>query len=198
MLILDGHLSHISLEVISQARANDIHILCLPPHATHLLQPLDVAVFKPVKQAWRTIITDYQRATNFSNLDKEAFPLLLKRLAISGGAFLRRHAVAGFEATGIYPFRRNAISLEKILASRTFHSEDDESSSNNESKSNDERESDDESESSDEIDSIEINSRLTLESDAENSTPTTSSRVSSSDVLVDSVLDVLRATQSAP
>ncbi len=43
LLIQDGHGSHISIEF---ARENGIHILCLPAHTTHILQPLDVGVFK--------------------------------------------------------------------------------------------------------------------------------------------------------
>ena len=46
LLIEDGHASHTSIEVIELARDNDI---CLPSHTTHLLQPLDVGVFKSLK-----------------------------------------------------------------------------------------------------------------------------------------------------
>ena len=46
LLIEDGHSSHISLDVIGLAPDNGIHLLCLPAHTTHLLQPLDVSVFK--------------------------------------------------------------------------------------------------------------------------------------------------------
>ena len=40
---------HVSIEIIELARENDIHILCLPSHTTHLLQPLDVGIFKSLK-----------------------------------------------------------------------------------------------------------------------------------------------------
>ena len=63
LLIFDGHHSHISLELIELARANNIHLLCLPPHSTHLLQPLDVGVFGPVKATWRKILKEHQIAT---------------------------------------------------------------------------------------------------------------------------------------
>ena len=49
LLIEDGHSSRVSIEVIELARQNDIHILCLPSHTTHLLQPLDVGIFKSLK-----------------------------------------------------------------------------------------------------------------------------------------------------
>ena len=31
---------------------NNIIILCLPPHVTHAMQPLDVGVFGPFQTAW--------------------------------------------------------------------------------------------------------------------------------------------------
>ena len=52
LLIFDGHVSHITLEIVNSAKKNNVHIICLPSHTTNVLQPLDVAVFKPVKTEW--------------------------------------------------------------------------------------------------------------------------------------------------
>ena len=49
LLVYDGHASHLSIEVIEKARANDISFFCLPSHCTHLLQPLDVGVMSSLK-----------------------------------------------------------------------------------------------------------------------------------------------------
>jgi len=49
LLTQDGHASHISIELKELAKANDVHLLCLPSHTTHILQPLDVGVFKSFK-----------------------------------------------------------------------------------------------------------------------------------------------------
>ena len=57
ILFVDGHNSHISIEVVLLAIKNYISLICLPPHSTHLLQPLDVGVFKSVKNSWRKLIT---------------------------------------------------------------------------------------------------------------------------------------------
>jgi len=57
LLVLDGHKSHFYLLVLI-AKLNRVSIVCLPPHATHILQPLDVAVFSPVKTAWRKVISE--------------------------------------------------------------------------------------------------------------------------------------------
>ena len=43
LLIMDGHGSHMSIYLIELAQSSGVHILCLP---SHVLQPLDVGVFK--------------------------------------------------------------------------------------------------------------------------------------------------------
>ena len=46
ILTLDGHSSHVSFELVKLARANNIHLLYLPSHTFHILQPLDVDLFQ--------------------------------------------------------------------------------------------------------------------------------------------------------
>ena len=41
LIILDGHNSHKSLAAVEFARTNGLHLLTLPPHCTHRMQPLD-------------------------------------------------------------------------------------------------------------------------------------------------------------
>jgi hypothetical protein len=48
LLLLDGHASHFSLKIIEIADSNDVHIICMPAHSTHLLQPLVVGVIKHI------------------------------------------------------------------------------------------------------------------------------------------------------
>ena len=45
-LLVDGHSSHMTLDLIDLARENSIILFCLPPHTTHLLQPLDLNILK--------------------------------------------------------------------------------------------------------------------------------------------------------
>ncbi|KZL80674.1 transposase, partial [Colletotrichum incanum] len=53
LLIPDGHGSHTTTEFMWQCYINDVHLLFLPPHTSHVLQPLDQSVFSPVKSAYR-------------------------------------------------------------------------------------------------------------------------------------------------
>jgi len=116
LLIFDGHSSHISSQVVTLALENSIELLCLPAHSSSILQPLDVGVFKTVKGAWRKCLRDYYDETRYSNVDKPAFPRLLKRL-VEGGAFSRANAISAFEACGIYPLNRQKITPEKLSTS---------------------------------------------------------------------------------
>lgn len=50
LVIFDGHSTFISIPLIELARCQ--MILKLPPHTSHLLQPLHRSVFRPMKVKW--------------------------------------------------------------------------------------------------------------------------------------------------
>ncbi|EGO04671.1 hypothetical protein SERLA73DRAFT_44734, partial [Serpula lacrymans var. lacrymans S7.3] len=52
LLIYNGHGLHLTTTMIDLAIENQIHLLCLPLHTTHHLQPLDVGVSGPLQKAW--------------------------------------------------------------------------------------------------------------------------------------------------
>ena len=52
MLILDSHESHHSLKFQELCKKNNIYTLCIPPHSSYLLQPLNVGSFSPLKRAY--------------------------------------------------------------------------------------------------------------------------------------------------
>ncbi|KAF2878894.1 hypothetical protein ILUMI_27271 [Ignelater luminosus] len=47
MLLLDNHVSDVSIQALDYCKRNGIVLLSFPPHCTHKLQPLDRAVFGP-------------------------------------------------------------------------------------------------------------------------------------------------------
>ena len=49
-MIVDGHGSHLSAQFVRFCMTHDIDLLVLPPHTSHVLQPLDVGVFKELKK----------------------------------------------------------------------------------------------------------------------------------------------------
>jgi len=51
LLVVDGHGSHATDDFMWHCFQNNIYLLFLPPHASHVLQPLDISVFSPLKAA---------------------------------------------------------------------------------------------------------------------------------------------------
>lgn len=62
LLVLDGHESHHSADFEHYCKENNIVTLCMPPHSSHLLQPLDVGCFSPLKRAYGRQIDNLMRA----------------------------------------------------------------------------------------------------------------------------------------
>lgn len=122
ILFVDGHYSHISIETIDLAIENNIVLICLPPHTTHILQPLDVSVFKPVKSAWKKVIDDYFKRTNYQSIDKKVFPSLVNELYQK--AFKKEHAISGFVKTGLFPLDGSKITDESLGVSIVFRNAD--------------------------------------------------------------------------
>ena len=105
LLVLDRHDSHITIDVIEYARSNDIHLLCPPSHTSHILQRLDVGVFKSFKIFFSKVCRQYM-AKNPGQVVTLA--------ALVGDAFAQSHTpqniLSGFKKAGIYPFNPGEVS----------------------------------------------------------------------------------------
>ena len=55
LLILDGHNSHVTLEVVKISMESGLDIVSLPSHISHALQPLDIVCFKSFKTTFKKI-----------------------------------------------------------------------------------------------------------------------------------------------
>lgn len=79
LLIFDGHYSHLSIKAVRLAIDNGIHLLCLPSHTTHVLQPLDIYTLKYVKQQWKELLWDHFKTTS-KTMEKRDFVELFSKL----------------------------------------------------------------------------------------------------------------------
>ena len=61
MLIIDGHESHNSAEFQQYCKDHKIILLCMPLHLSHLLQPLNVGCFGPLKKAYGDKVNELMR-----------------------------------------------------------------------------------------------------------------------------------------
>nr|CAI5826190.1 unnamed protein product [Callosobruchus analis] len=81
ILIGDNLSSHISLKVSRLCQENNVRLIMLVANSTHLLQPLDVAYFSPLKAAWRTVLTQWRTTSQGKiavTLPKNKFAQLVK------------------------------------------------------------------------------------------------------------------------
>ncbi|CAF4517648.1 unnamed protein product [Rotaria magnacalcarata] len=77
LLIMDGHYSHLSTRIIKYCMNNGIHLECLPPHTTTILQPLDVLTLSKVKTSWRKLLQNHYKETNAEPVSKQKVSLLV-------------------------------------------------------------------------------------------------------------------------
>lgn len=101
LLILDNHSSHISIESYEFCRNNFIHMVSLPPHTSHRLQPLDLTFFSPLKNALYREYDLYLSTTAHEKITEYELAELLNK------AFVRvatmEKAASGFRSAGIFP-----------------------------------------------------------------------------------------------
>jgi len=109
LLLLDGHSSHFELSSIEMAREKGIIILCLPPHTTHESQPLDSAVFGPLKKHWTNECHDFQQNHPGEVITKYNFSKLFSKAWLK--SLSAQNLIAGFKNCGVYPFNRAAIQI---------------------------------------------------------------------------------------
>lgn len=72
MLVVDGYESHESAEFQEYCKAHNIITLRLPPHSSHLAQPLDIGCFSVLKRAYGQQIEMFIKA-NINHITKVEF-----------------------------------------------------------------------------------------------------------------------------
>ena len=106
---LNGHSSHYNPEFIRKACESGVIVFCLPPHTTHLCQPLDVTCFHSLKAYWDNACDQYMSSNPGRVVTIYQFSQLLP-IAWSQ-AMTPRTIMSGFKATGISPLNQYAITL---------------------------------------------------------------------------------------
>lgn len=112
VLLMDGHSSHHTLELLQFAHKNNIIVLGYPPHCTHALQGLDVVCFAKMKEAWKEEITVHEKRSGRA-VKKEDFVEVFRKAFQK--AFTHETVKSAFRATGIYPY--NPTTEEQMRGS---------------------------------------------------------------------------------
>ena len=115
LLIMDGHNSHMTANFIAYCMKHAINLLILPPHTSHLLQPLDVSVFAPFKRALTEEIDKLSRLDSgrISRVDWVSMFIRAKSKALVSSNIL-----AGWKGTSLEPFQPQKV-LQELLSHRT-------------------------------------------------------------------------------
>ena len=113
LLLVDGHSSHCSVEVIEAARENHVVLMALPPHTTHLCQPLDVAVYKSFKTHLSRLVKLGQSLRGNLWIPKSNIARIVT-LPFEESMSMS-NIKAGFAKCGIHPFNPNALDKDLLF-----------------------------------------------------------------------------------
>ena len=108
LLILDGHSSHATASFDHFCTERRIIPLYMPPHSLHLLQPLDISCFAPLKHYYGQKVRE-MASNGIRAIDKKEFTSIYS--SIHGRAFSKANILSGFAAAGLIPFKP-----ERVLA----------------------------------------------------------------------------------
>ena len=116
LLILDGHESHQSLEFQELCKENNIYTLCMPPHSSHLLQPLDVGCFSPLKRAYSYEVESLIRH-HINHVTKLEFLPAFK--AAFDRSFTSANIHSAFRGAGLVPLEPETVLSKLDIQLRT-------------------------------------------------------------------------------
>ncbi len=113
LLIVDSHKSHVyNIPFFKEMKANNIAVLAIPPHCSHLVQALDNVPFANFKRFWQQDLADFNFENKGRPLTKADFfsvfwPAFKDAMSVAG-------IQAGFRHTGIYPVNFDAVDKDKM------------------------------------------------------------------------------------
>ena len=113
ILLLDNHVSHLSVDVLQFAKDNGVVMVSFPPHCSHKLQPLDRSVYGPLKRYYNVACDDWivsHKGRTMTIYDVPAMVGLAYRKAMTPA-----NIQAGFKVSGISPFNRNVFTDDEFL-----------------------------------------------------------------------------------
>ena len=114
LLLYDGHASHISMPLIDLAKEHRIILFVLPPHTSHVLQPLDVGLFKPLKTFFQSACSEQMRQKPHLMLRPGEVLTCFDICKLVSKSFLMvftpNNLINAFWKTGIFPLNPQEIN----------------------------------------------------------------------------------------
>ena len=106
LLILDGHGSHVTPEFDQYCLEQSIIVLCMPPHSSHLLQPLDISYFSVLKRSYGKRVETLM-SLSVNHIDKQEFLSIYQQARTE--ALHQSNVRSGFAATGLVPYNPDRV-----------------------------------------------------------------------------------------
>jgi len=106
LLICDGYDSHISGSFISHCIQNRISLLILPPHTSHVLQPLNVAIFGPLKKHLTIALSHLNEAQLLRIQKLEWMDAYIQAREL---AFSNLNITSAWRGSGLQPFQPQTV-----------------------------------------------------------------------------------------
>jgi hypothetical protein len=116
MLVINSHKSHDSLDFQQYCKDNKIITVYIPPHSSHLLQPLNIGCFSPLKKAYRHQAENLIR-NQITHITKTKF--LPCFIAAFKASFTPSNIQGGFQGAGLVPFNPQRVIIGLNVKLRT-------------------------------------------------------------------------------
>jgi hypothetical protein len=111
VLILDGFRGHTTTEILAEMYAHGVHVVLLPPHSSHALQPMDLTTFAGLKRLLR-------RYSAEDSLGVQA-TLIYRIVHVCQDSTTMHKNIAAFERAGFlvvssFPLSRVRINIDQL------------------------------------------------------------------------------------
>ncbi|KIJ43448.1 hypothetical protein M422DRAFT_253326 [Sphaerobolus stellatus SS14] len=117
LLLMDGHKSHETDEMVIQALDNRVILILLQGHTTHKLQPMDVGVFGPFQTAWGKHCTDM--ACKGQPVTRDT--VIKEYMKVRDRYFTKPVILRAFCLSGCWPIDRYVFTDEDFGPSESFN-----------------------------------------------------------------------------
>lgn len=117
ILLLDNHGSHITVEFMWKCYQNKVHLIYMPPHTSHVVQPLDLSIFSRIKASYKAQIEELARFEDSIPIKKIRFVKYYNQARLDA---LTEHVItAGWRAAGLYPWNPlKVLNSKQILSNQ--------------------------------------------------------------------------------
>ena len=115
VLVLDGHASHKTPEMLRAALEHNIEFHFLPPHTTHRLQPLDVGIFGPLQGKWQERCDEVISETS-AEIPRSQF--IKEYMGVRNEVFTEELIKSAWKKAGMWPLNPKKITEKDFAPSK--------------------------------------------------------------------------------